>query len=147
MTTEQEQIRRELMATMPGGERLAGLVLLDTLKESQRLLAGMADMIRLTNERMAALEQAVRTLEKVTPAQAARINQAVRKRAAEICREYLAEGGEKEAAAAIRRRLREMTGARSAREIARVDYEAALSLAESWDDYQAMRTIKRRGRP
>lgn len=144
MTTEQEQIRRELM-TMPGGESLAGPVLLDALKQSQQLLAGMADMIRLTNERMAALEKQVRMLEKVTPAQAAALNSAIRERAAAACREYRMAGLEKPVASAIRKAVRLATGARSTREIARCDYQPVRDLVDAWDEYKTMKAIKAKG--
>lgn len=57
-------------------------------------IRAMSEMIRITNERLGAMEEslrgmqaAVRTLEKVTPGQAAEINRRIRDRANEICRE------------------------------------------------------------
>ena len=139
MTTKQE-----LMA-VPGSETTASPALLDALRQSQQLLAGMADMIRLTNERMAALEQQVRMLEKVTPAQAAALNTAIRERAAAACREYRMTGLEKPVAAAIRKAVRLATGARSAREIARCDYQPVRDLIGTWDEYKTMKAIKAKG--
>ena len=132
----------ENMIPFHGGPAAAAAELAGTMEEARQLLAGMADMLRTTNERMAALEQAVRTLEKVTPAQASALNRAMRQRAAAVCREYLCEGKEKEAAAAIRRSVRAATGARSAREIPRCDYWTVLELITDWDDYEAMKAIR-----
>ena len=125
-----------------GTEQLTVREFAELAEHARRQLAAMADMLRLTNERMAALEQAVRTLEKVTPAQASALNRAMRQRAAAVCREYLCEGKEKEAAAAIRRSVRAATGARSAREIPRCDYWTVLELITAWDDYEAMKAIR-----
>lgn len=141
MSKEQEQIRRELMVK-PGGERVAGVVLLDALEKSQQMLAGMANMIRLTNERMTALEKQVRLLEKVTPGQAAALNAAIRERAAAVCAEYRMTGMEKQAAAAIRKSVRLATGAHSAREIARCDYKPICDLIGTWDEYRTMKALK-----
>ena len=53
-----------------------------TLGQMGEIMRGMADMLRATNERMAALEREVRLLTKVTPAQANAIHEAIRSRAA-----------------------------------------------------------------
>lgn len=106
------------------------------------VMRGMADMVRATNERMAALEQQVRLLTKVTPAQASAINEAIRGRAAELCVQYHAEGCEKAAANAIRRAVRLITGVTSVRELPRCEYSIALEQVRMWDDYKAMRAIR-----
>lgn len=142
--TERDMIRMDL-AVRTGNAAMAVQALENELQQSRQLLTAMADMIRTTNERMAALEQAVRTLEKVTPAQAAAVNRAVRERAKAVCAEYLADGCEREAAAAIRRSVRERTGARSAREIARCDYPAVMEQVRTWDEYRVMKTIRKKG--
>ena len=150
-------------------------VILETGKNVAELLAGMramGEMMRVMNERMTAMEQTIRTLEKVTPGQAAEINKKIRSRAAEICREYqmgeergmivASGGGEKweavpliwqpdpeqvkELAGAIRRDVREMTGVKTAREIARCDYPAVKEFVESWEDYDVIRGIREKER-
>ena len=147
----------------------------ETGKNVQELLAGMramGEMMRVMNERMTAMEQTIRTLEKVTPGQAAEINKKIRSRAAEICREYqmgeergmivASGGGEKweavpliwqpdpeqlkELAGAIRRDVREMTGVKTAREIARCDYPAVKEFIDGWDDYDVIRRIREKER-
>ena len=150
-------------------------VILETGKNVAELLAGMramGEMMRVMNERMTAMEQTIRTLEKVTPGQAAEINKRIRSRAAEICREYqmgeergmivASGGGEKweavpliwqpdpeqvkELAGAIRRDVREMTGVKTAREIARCDYPAVKEFIDGWDDYDVIRRIREKER-
>ena len=154
----------------PGGE-----MILETGKNIQELLAGMramGEMMRVMNERMTAMEQTIRTLEKVTPGQAAEINKKIRSRAAEICREYsmgsvrgmyvASGGGEsweagpriwqpdpeqvKELTGAIRKDVREMTGVKTAREIARCDYPAVKEFIEGWDDYDVIMKIRAKER-
>lgn len=149
----------------------------ETGKNIQELLAGMramGEMMRVMNERMTAMEQTIRTLEKVTPGQAAEVNRKIRERAGEICREYgmekvgsvtidhradgkmgLIEKQEirtpdperlKELTGAIRRDVREMTGVKTAREIARCDYPAVKEFVESWEDYDVIRRIREKER-
>lgn len=123
---------------------LSGPEAREMLQKTLRLMEGMADMVRLTCERMTELEQRLRVLEKVTPAQAAELNRAIRERAEAVCDEYLASGSEKEAAAAIRKSVRLLTGVRSAREIPRCEFETVLSAVRGWDEYKTMTAIKRR---
>ena len=130
-------------------------------------------MIRATNERitemgerMAAMEKAVRTLEKVTPQQAGRINQAIRDRAAVICEEYRMGTAQPETevgrgryvvtsgfkadpekvnalATAIRRDVRKMAGVKATREIARCDYDAMIAYVIDWEDYETVQKIRK----
>ena len=106
-------------------------------------MALMAEALRATHERMAALENEVRRLKPVTPAQATELGKAIRARAAEMCRLHRAEGRETAAAAAIRKAVKVTCGAQSLREIARCDYEVALRVIGMWDDYQVMRKIRK----
>lgn len=115
-------------------------------------MAGMAELVQVTNARMAAMEESlrdmratIRTLEKVTPGQAAEINKKIRSRAAEICREYsMAQG--KTVTGAIRKDVREITGVKTAREIARCDYPAVKEFVESWEDYDVIMKIRAKER-
>ena len=102
----------------------------------------MADMVRTTNERMTALEQQVRLLTKVTPAQATELNRAVRVRAAELCETYRIAGSEKSVANAIRRAVKLLTGVGSMRELPRCEYTVAMEQVRMWDDYKTMKAIK-----
>lgn len=105
-------------------------------------MQSLANMVRTTNERMAALEQSVRLLTKVTPAQAGAINAAIRDRARELCAVYRAAGCEKMAGNAIRRELRLTMGVQNVREVPRCEYNVALQTVKLWDDYRAMKTMK-----
>ena len=119
--------------------------LLQSNQQMAILLRGMADMLRMTHERMAALEQAVRQLEKVTPQQAAQLNRMIRVRALDLCEDYRIRGRQREVVAQIRKALRTATGARSTRETARCDYPAAAELIRTWDDYPTMKAIRATG--
>ena len=109
-------------------------------------MQSMATMIRATNERMAALEQSVRLLNKVTPAQASAINAAIRERAAELCAEYRAAGCETAVGNAIRKELKLTMGVQSVRDVARCEYAVAVQTVRLWDDYRIMKAVKARGR-
>lgn len=136
------------------------------MEEMAGLIGSLAEMLRVTNERMAAMEAAMRSLEKVTPAQASNINKCIRERAAEICESYRmgvkitpveeGHGSRPEAArfeanpekakkliAAIRKDVSVMTGARTMREVARCDYGTVIDFIVDWDDYEAVQKIRR----
>ena len=110
------------------------------------MLQSMASMVQVTNERMTEIEKTLRTLEKVTPYQAKTINRLVRDRAAEVCREYRMPGQEKKVAGAIRRTVRELTGVKSAQEIARCDYQTVLETVGNWDRYDVIKKIRKAAR-
>lgn len=115
------------------------------MTQTLALMQGMAEMVRATNERMAAMEMQVRMLEKVTPSQATELNRAIRERTAEVVDEYRLNGMDKPVAAAIRKAVRLSTGAHSVREIARCDYKPILDMVAIWDDYKAIKAIKAKG--
>ena len=144
----------------------------EAVKEMAAAMSGqigaLAEMLRVTNERMAEMEKTIRTLEKVTPQQAVNINKAIRERAAEICQEYRmgvtvtpveqGRGSAPERAAfkpnreklqavavAIRRDVRAATGARSMQAVARCDYATVIEMVTDWDDYEKVQTIKKGG--
>ena len=119
--------------------------LLKRLEDCAVVMRGMADMMRATNERMGALEREVRMLTKVTPAQATAINAAIRERAAALCASYRATGCEKQAAAAIRKAIRQTMGAQAVRELPRCQYEIVMKQVAMWDDYKTMKHIKNKG--
>lgn len=107
-------------------------------------MQGMADMLRATNERLASVENEVRLLTKVTPAQATAINAAVRDRAAALCADYRATGREQLVANAIRKAMKLTLGVNAVRELPRCQYSVAMELVDMWDDYKAMKAIKNR---
>lgn len=142
---------------------------LAVMAQMQEGITALAEMLRVTNERMQALEAAVRTLEKVTPQQAARINKAIRERACAVCEDYqmgvtitpVRQGvgqvpeearfeanrdAAKRLAAAIRKTVQEMTGARTMREVARCDYDSVIGLVIDWEDYETIQEIRKKVR-
>jgi hypothetical protein len=114
------------------------------LKHMAEMMATMAAMLQATTESMEQLRRQVRLLEKVTPAQAAAINRAIRERAVEICAIYTVrdDRGEKLAAAEIRKAVKLQFGAGAVKEVPRCDYEIALEQVRTWDDYRAMKAIR-----
>ena len=115
-----------------------------TLAQMAESFQAMAAMLAATNERMAELEKEVRHLTKITPAQCKALNAEIRKRAAEVCAMHHAEGGEKSAAAAIRKALHNTCGINNNRELPRTDYNVAVRQVHIWDDYKIMQGIKAR---
>ena len=136
-------MERTLKTTAPSTPAAPGIEAF--MDQTMRIVQGMADMVRATNERMTALEMQVRMLEKVTPGQANDLNAAIRERAAAVCAEYRMTGLEKPVAAAIRKSVRLATGARSMREIARCEYKPVRDLVGAWDEYKTMKAIKAKG--
>lgn len=104
----------------------------------------MAMLLRTTNERLAALENEVRRLRRVTPAQATEIGTAIRQRAVEVCQMHRATGAEKSVAAAIRKAVYLTCGVRSMRELPRDDFTVAMQQVKLWDDYKIMKAIRER---
>ena len=116
-----------------------------TSEDVQKMLAAMQNMavlLRATNERLHELEAQVRRLEKITPAQATAISQAIRERAAQVCGTHRAAGCEKAAAAAIRKALKLTCGISNVRELPRADYGVAIMQIRMWDDFAVMRRLK-----
>ena len=114
------------------------------MTQTVQLMQSMAEMIRVTNERMANLEKQVAMLEKVTPAQAKELNRAIGERARVLCEGYrMSDSGAVPAvAAAIRKEVRTDTGARSMRDVARCDYHAVLDGISAWENYKTIKAIK-----
>ena len=102
----------------------------------------MAELMRGMSSRLKDLEEQVRRLEKVTPAQASALNRAITARAATVCQLHRAAGCEKSAAAAIRKAVKRTCGIQSMRELPRCDFSVAQRQIELWDDYGEMKRIK-----
>lgn len=118
----------------------------EQIAELLSVMQGMAQMIRATHDRMAALEAQVRQLTKVTSAQATSINKAVRQRAEALCREYGATGCERQVADRIRRAIKLGSGASNVREIPACEYKVTMNQVSMWDDYKVIRDIKTKAR-
>ena len=136
---------------MPMNDANMAMIAANTAREMQQMreaLQAMAGLLRTTNETMAQLQRQVRLLEKVTPAQARAINQAIRERATELCAIYMlrGDGCEKPVAAAIRKAIKLRFGANSAKDLPRCEYEVAMTQVQGWDDYKTMKEIKGRAK-
>lgn len=135
---------QDMIMTPEGSQTMIQGDAVSMMRQMMDGMAAMAEMMRVQGERMAALEAAVRTLEKVTPQQATRINRAIRERAAAVCEDYRMSGNEKAVASEIRRTVCEMTGARAMREVARCDYDSIVALVIDWDDYDKIQRIRKK---
>ena len=134
--------RKSLAAVPLQGALPAGYEML--MEDLRQTLGALANMIRTTNERMGALEEQVRRLTKVTPAQARAIHEAVRDRAAQQCQMWRIPGQEKACANAIRKEVRLATGVSSMKELPRCDYPVVMRQIQLWDDYKVMKALKKR---
>lgn len=114
------------------------------LTATRKAMQDMAMLLRSMGEEISDLRRQVRLLEKVTPSQASAINRAIRERAARLCQDYRAPGGEKAVGAAIRKAIKVTFGASTVRELPRCDFEVALEQVRIWDDYKAMMAIRRK---
>ena len=133
---------RNTLSAAQHGALPAGYEML--MEDLRQTLGALANMVRTTNERMGALEEQVRLLTKVTPAQARAIHEAVRDRAAQQCQMWRIPGQEKAVANAIRKAVRLHTGISSMKELPRCDYQVVMRQIQMWDDYQVMKTLKKR---
>lgn len=125
---------------MEGGQQLAAAArVIQSMAEQMARMAAATEEIR---QRMAELEKAVRTLEKVTPAQGAEINRRIRTRAAEICGDWGLKGSQKLVAGWIRRAVRDKTGVRTSREVPRCDFGAVCGMIEAWEDVSLIRKAR-----
>lgn len=119
--------------------------MLQAIAQMAKGINDLAMMLRVTNERMDALEKEVRRLTKVTPAQANALNQAIRNRATELCSKHRADGCEKMISGAIRKNLKLGCGISSVRELPRSDFALAIQRIDMWDDYRQIKEIKAKG--
>ncbi len=115
------------------------------LDQMALLMRGMADMIRTMGERMTSLEQQVRMLKTITPAQASAISAEIKRHTMELCERYQMPGCEKLVADAIRRAVKFDAGIRTMRELPSCEYDKIMLLISSWGSYKAIKAIKAKG--
>lgn len=120
------------------------------LAAGQRQIAeamhALAEMARMTSERMTMLERQVSLLTKVTSMQARELNTAIRARAVELAAMYTLPGCENALANAIRRDLRITAGVSSVRELPRCEFKVYMQQVEMWDDYKIVKAIRQKTR-
>ena len=122
----------EIMRRQPSTELAEATRAMEDMREG---MLQMAMLLRQTNERMRLLEESVRELTKITPAQAREINGVIRDRAAELCAVYYCRAHEEKVREAIRKAIRHTCGSLSVRDLRRCDYEVALKQAKIWEGY------------
>lgn len=114
----------------------------NALEQMAQIMRGMSDMMRATNERMAALEHQVRLLTKVTPAQATQLGKSITERAEQLCTTYRLAGAERKIASCIRRDVRLNAGISAMRELPKCEYQVTMQRIALWDDYKVIKTIR-----
>jgi len=137
--------------TLMAAEETAELAAVDAAQlgtavaQLARAMEGFGAMVQMMNDRMTAVEQEMRLLTKVTPAQERRLNSLIRQRSREVCAMYRAAGCEAAAGNAIRRAIRLQAGVRSMREIPRCEYKITEQLIQMWEDRKVMKDIMGKG--
>lgn len=118
--------------------------LVASLVDNQQRLAvsqqGMLEEIRL-------LRRSVQQLTKVSPAQATQLNRLMRETAEKLCAQYRLqdiENGAVRLCNCIRRDVRLRAGIQSMRELPRCEFEAYCNYIALWDDYKAVKTLRKK---
>lgn len=130
---------QEITLGSAGAEFASVIVAVNQLAQTMQ---SFGDMMRLTSDRMSAMERELKLLTPVTGVQKGAIHTAVHERAAELCESYHATGHEKAVCAAIRRELRLQFGINNISSLARCEYQVAMQSVALWDDYKIMKGIK-----
>lgn len=134
--------------TAPGGQMITesqalGILIEHSVKQ-QRQLDSFALQLRMITEDVAAMRETVMQLEKVTPAQATALGQAVRIRAQQLAADYgLSDETLPRISNEIRKALRVNYGISRYKDLPRVLYETALHRIDLWDEFTIMEGLRR----
>lgn len=120
-------------------EQVGGLLL-----QTQQLMQSMANAMAAMNQRMGQLEKQVRQLTPITGAQEKALGEKVRQRAETLADEYRLDAKAVPLiASAIRKDIKLEGGVRALRELPRVEYPVYVERIALWDDYGAMKAIRK----
>ena len=118
-------------------------ILIEHSVKQQRQLDSFALQLRMITEDVAAMRETVMQLEKVTPAQATALGQAVRNRAQQLAADYgLDESHLTRITGEIRRALRVSYGIGRYKDLPRVLFETALHRIDLWDEFTIMEALR-----
>lgn len=119
-------------------------ILIEHSVKQQRQLDSFALQLRMITEDVAAMRETVMQLEKVTPAQATALGQAVRIRAQQLAADYgLGDETLPRISNEIRKALRVNYGISRYKDLPRVLYETALHRIDLWDEFTIMEGLRR----
>ncbi|MDD3410337.1 MAG: hypothetical protein PHY12_05970 [Eubacteriales bacterium] len=105
----------------------------------------MAEVLRSTNDNVETLKRQLQQMVPLTAAQANALNRQIRQRAASLREQYrLDMQADAAIATAIRKDVKLAAGARSIGELPRSLYGVYCDQVALWDEYTAMKIIKRR---
>lgn len=117
-----------------------GLILL----HMEQLMQGMMNVVSVTNQNMEQIKRELRQLTPITGAQEKALGEKIRQRAEQLCEEYnLSARCVPMIANAIRKDVKLEGGVRSIRELPRVEYPVYVDRIAMWDDYGAMKAIRK----
>jgi uncharacterized coiled-coil protein SlyX len=112
--------------------------------QQQQLMQRMADALASMNQRMGQLERQLRQLTPITSTQEKALGDKIKFRAQELQKSYNLPGKAVSLIAnAIRKDIKLEGGVRAIRELPRVEYPVYVDRIALWDDYAAMRAIKK----
>ena len=118
-------------------------ILIEHSVKQQRQLDSFALQLRMITEDVAAMRETVMQLEKVTPAQATALGQAVRNRAQQLAADYgLDESHLPRITNEIRKSLRVSYGIGRYKDLPRVLFETALHRIDLWDEFTIMEALR-----
>ena len=110
----------------------------------QQLMQSMANALAAMNQRMGQLERQLRQLTPITGAQEKALGDKIKLRAQELQKSYnLPMKAASMIAQAIRKDIKLEGGVRAIRELPRVEYTVYVDRIALWDDYAAMKAIKK----
>lgn len=119
-------------------------ILIEHSVKQQRQLDSFALQLRMITEDVAAMRETVMQLEKVSPAQATALGQAVRIRAQQLAADYgLSDETLPRITNEIRKALRVNYGISRYKDLPRVLYETALHRIDLWDEFTIMEGLRR----
>lgn len=120
-------------------EQVGGLML-----QQQQLMQSMADAMAAMYKRIDQMERQIRQLTPITGAQERALGDKVKQRAHELQEQYkLPAKAATLIANAIRKDIKLEGGVRALRELPRVEYPVYVDRIALWDDYGAMRAIRK----
>lgn len=124
---------------VPTMEQMGSLIM-----QQQQLMQSMANALAAMNQRMEQLERQLRQLTPITGAQEKALGDKIKFRAQELQKSYnLPLKAVSMIAQAIRKDIKLEGGVRAIRELPRVEYPVYVDRIALWDDYAAMKAIKK----
>lgn len=141
MSGEMMEPKGKQEITEISAEQVAGI-----LFHVEQLMQGMAGALSAMDRRMQQLERQIQMLTPITGAQEKAIGAQIKQRAEELRKQYKLDASALAPIAnAIRKDLKLSGGVNAIRELPRVEYSVYIERIVLWDDFRAMRAIRKKG--